>query len=398
MLSLRALWAVMVCCGLLSVQGSLAADCNYNGIEDSQYIAAGTSKDGSGVPDEYDSDNPEVSLDLVCQSGGATKAVAISGDYAYMGTGPRVVVFDLSQPLAPTPVGQTAPLNGVVRDLAVSGNHALVISGTSDVVVIDISNPSSPVAVASLQMGYYTRAIAVSGNHAYVVGDFDLEEAGMAIIDITYPTEPVWVGTFSQTVTLGDYFGDIVVSGSYAYLGCSDGLRIVDVSNPTAPVAVSSPPSSPPVSNAPQVFCIDLSGDHVYFSYSVYEAVCDPESGECWDDWVPHFDVIDVSNPASPVRISSSSLAVSALAIAGTNLYLSSGTDLRLSDITSPAAPILKKIGYGFPSAGGMAIAGNTVYLAHGLGLTAVDRASFESIGEVAASDTPGSAEQAVIN
>jgi hypothetical protein len=43
-------------------------------------------------------------VEFVGQIGGATRAVSIQGDYAYIGLGPRLAVLDISNPAAPTVV------------------------------------------------------------------------------------------------------------------------------------------------------------------------------------------------------------------------------------------------------------------------------------------------------
>jgi hypothetical protein len=53
-------------------------------------------------------------VELVGQIGGATLAVAVQGDYAYLGMGPRLVVLDISDPANPTMMGQSPVFPDIV--------------------------------------------------------------------------------------------------------------------------------------------------------------------------------------------------------------------------------------------------------------------------------------------
>jgi hypothetical protein len=79
--------------------------------------------------------------------------------------------------------------------VAVSGSYAYVTAEISDsLVVIDISNPASPVirgsVVASLLDG--TRGVAVSGLYAYVTG---INSNSLVVIDVSNPASPVIRGS-----------------------------------------------------------------------------------------------------------------------------------------------------------------------------------------------------------
>jgi len=83
-------------------------------------------------------------VELVGQIGGACRAVAVQGNYAYVGVGPRLVVLDVSDPTKPAIRGQTAVLPAVVRDVALAGGYAYVAVGWAGLRVVDISDPANP--------------------------------------------------------------------------------------------------------------------------------------------------------------------------------------------------------------------------------------------------------------
>jgi hypothetical protein len=57
---------------------------------------------------------------LVGQVGGVSRAVAVAGDIAYLGVGPRLVALDVSNPAAPVLLGRSAVLPGVINAVVVT--------------------------------------------------------------------------------------------------------------------------------------------------------------------------------------------------------------------------------------------------------------------------------------
>ena len=87
---------------------------------------------GEGVAVQQQSQN----VQLVGQIGGETYAVAVQGNYAYIGVGPRLVILDVSNPALPAVVGQTGVLPGVVEDVALDGNYAYVADGNGGLIIL----------------------------------------------------------------------------------------------------------------------------------------------------------------------------------------------------------------------------------------------------------------------
>jgi hypothetical protein len=72
----------------------------------------------------------------------------------------------------------------------------------------------------------------VVGNYAYIIDGFG---GGDSIVDISNPAAPVVVST---TVVTADGY-EITVSGNYAYVADgASGFRVIDISNPLLPVSV----------------------------------------------------------------------------------------------------------------------------------------------------------------
>lgn len=112
------------------------------------------------------------------------------------------------------------------------------------------------------------RRIAVNGNHAYLASS-----DGIHVIDITDPAAPSLV----HSAPLGDAY-DLHLTGNLLFVKTSEELRVYDVTNPASPVAVSTTPMGGYTQ-------IDFNGPRFFVS-----------GGSAFSEW-------DVSDPRAPVMV-----------------------------------------------------------------------------------------------
>ncbi len=170
----------------------------------------------------------------------------------------QLAVLDLSNPTRPRQVdsyilspGQDT-LDLPSPDLALIDDYLYLFSADAGLRIFDISEPSQLVEV-KIDQGITGEHLALGNGYAYVVGR-GLQSLGISdpatpvlqILDISDPANPVMVGTTKMGL-----FGirwsiwEIAVDDNYAYL-IDDvvGLRVIDISNPTAPIEVGFSPIS----------------------------------------------------------------------------------------------------------------------------------------------------------
>jgi len=280
--------------------------------------------------------------------------VAVSGDHAYVGEGERgLFILDVSNPASPVElgiyerpsaimdafvgnataltssslpasktegsygyitgmdrlwvVGMDDPANPDVLgycDLQASSweNNALFVStdaGTGDTLVfvaepgygMEIFNVSDP--LTPTLSGQYpvadatTNDVFVVGNYAYVATS-NGSDGWLRIVDVSDPTSPTQVVSYA---TPGDA-RRVSVENSIAYVvDGAAGLRLIDVSSPAAPVELGhvDPPTGA------QTDAVFVDGDRAYMGSNETSS----ETSACW------FQVVDVSNPASPTVLDS---------------------------------------------------------------------------------------------
>jgi hypothetical protein len=274
-------------------------------------------------------------LELINSFGGALSAVAVQGDYVYLGEGFSLTVLDTSDPAMLIAIGQSSALPNLIQDVALAGNYAYVVAKESGLYVLDVSNRRRPSIAASLDTPGEAYGITIIGKTAFVADG----SAGLRIIDITNPESPQEIGALD---TAGTTY-QVAVAGDLAYLADGKYLRTVDISDLTAPVERGSYTESWSIWFAG----VAVAGEYIYAT-----------NGQA-------LQIFDMTNPAVPTEIGSISAVSTAhrVRLAGNYAYVNGGSYLvEIFDITKPAAPVY--VGqYGrHGGTTGLAIAGNRLY------------------------------------
>ena len=82
-------------------------------------------------------------LELVGTIAAPAGVVAISGDYAYLGDGPTLRVYDISDPAAAAAAGSVT-LPAIIYDIAVAGTVAYAAMDFDGLATVDVSDPAAP--------------------------------------------------------------------------------------------------------------------------------------------------------------------------------------------------------------------------------------------------------------
>jgi len=235
---------------------------------------------------------------------------------------------------------------GPSRAVATTPTHVLYGSGTV-LVVLDPS-PGGGAVVAELELPGVIEDIAVAGGRAYVAAS----DAGLRIVDVSTPSAPVELGGLDTEVALG-----VAVSGNLAYVADSfAGVRIVDVANPAAPAQIAR--YNPPGYDG--ALKVAVAGTVAYLAVGNAGLV-----------------VLDVANPYVPAPLATYDTPgiVWSVALSGGRAFVATGGEgLRIIDVSKPAVP--QELGSIDPGgqAYDVAVAGTRAYVANGGGgLLAVD-------------------------
>jgi len=264
-----------------------------------------------------------IDLTQVNQFGGSTQAVVINGNYAYVGVGPRLVVYDISNLANPNRIGSTAPFTDLVYGVAIFNDQVLVAAGSAGFYIYDVSTPGSLTGVSSLTNIGIARDVTVAAVPGYDYALVACDKDGLHRIEITDTSNLQDAGVYDS----GD---DIVygaaASGGYAYVAYGEtGLVKLDItsaptSNPTFIGAWDNPSGI--------AYGVAISGSYAYVANSEDLATINTTT----------MLQVDADGAASSVNYAKG------VTISGSTLYLADYSDgFDIFDISTASNPGLVK-------------------------------------------------------
>lgn len=252
--------------------------------------------------------------------------VVLAENLAYVAGGSGGVhVLDISQPANPVRIGGFATQ---AWDVALSGDYAVVANGGFQ--VFDISNPANPQLVGSYTNNFPSVfRVAVSSNYVYAVtsGGWDFGGIGLKVFDISNPAQPIPIWSNTNSSWWGEPVGGAVaVRSNHVYFGwgrvenmemggrrTSGAMAVLNVSNPTNPVAVSTHHLFAWVSD------IAVSGNTAFLAYG-------GRFGTLWNNILEYggLEVVNLTNPSAPTGSGgySTNTPATGVAVSGNQVFL----------------------------------------------------------------------------
>ncbi|BAQ65490.1 hypothetical protein [Geminocystis sp. NIES-3709] len=211
-----------------------------------------------------DVSNPSVPTFLgKYDTSGYAVEVKVSGNLAFFADSEGgLVIVDVSNPSVPTFLGKyDTDTSSNIVDVEVFGNLAFITDSTSGLVILDITNASAPAVVGKYASNRF-HYIEIVGDLAFIVDDYD--GGGLVILDIANPSLPTLVSNidapfFFEIVDL-EVAGDLVFVTSLQFTIEIGQFSIIDISNPSAPSYVGSYTTSLSVSD------VEVVGDLAFVS------------------------------------------------------------------------------------------------------------------------------------
>ena len=210
--------------------------------------------------------------------GGVMGAVGMAGQYAYVdNTVPGnpahddLIVVNLSVPSSPAIVGRVT-LPAAAGAIKVVGTYAYLATGAAGIRVVDVSSPSAPRIVGTADTPGSALGVAVANGYAYVA-----DNTAVLSINVSAPTNPVIVGSLATSATA------VAMAGSRLYVLDGTQFKIIDVANPAAPTLLSA-------SSGYSAQGLDILGNYALLATPAADHT--NSTGGIY--------VIDVSNPAQP--------------------------------------------------------------------------------------------------
>jgi hypothetical protein len=342
---------------ILCLMNFLAIFALFGGISDSASPAIVTDVDRTHLASTIgiSNDSPR-RLISIGQTGGTVEDLTLQGNYAYVGVGPRLEVFNISQTDQPILLGKSNPLSGVIQDVRVDSRYAYVTtSGYGDpnlFTVLNIQNPEQITKLGSIPVtGCCRLSFVVQAGYVYLPGNDEL-----LVIDVQDPLHPNLVNRVN--VTTGT-ISDIAVVDTFLYLPTTvNELFVMDITHPATPTLLASAPAN--------------WGIRIVVRISIYQSYL-------YAIDTTNLYIYDIQNKSEPILVSSNAFFSHAQDIAAFNDYVSviesAGVNrLTLVDVKAKSNPY---------SAGSLNLnigankveaAGTEVYIANGgAGLRIID-------------------------
>ncbi|MFC1569859.1 LamG-like jellyroll fold domain-containing protein, partial [bacterium] len=174
-------------------------------------------------------------LDGQYPTNGDARRLAYQDGYIYLADGEFGFVIIRTSDFDPMGVIQsTAP----VQDVVVSGDYAYLAMDAIGLVTVDISNPSSPVALDTADVPGPAYGVSVRGTTAFVA----VQNLGVFAVDVTNPSQLDDINNWAvepNSITLNDITVD--VGGETAYVSDEGyGLRVIDLTTMTEKTSLNT--------------------------------------------------------------------------------------------------------------------------------------------------------------
>jgi len=156
----------------------------------------------------------------------------LHGDHVYLARrSDGLMIVDVTDPTSPSVVAEYAPPSYIYAwDVAVNGGTAYVSGGR--LTLIDVHDPTSPMLIDEIRVPSAGKGLEIVGEYAY------LAAGGLVVVGVSDPVGPDFFVTGIPTVQ--DSYYDIAIRGDHAYaVAYNTGLLTIDIRDPLSPWIVS---------------------------------------------------------------------------------------------------------------------------------------------------------------
>jgi large repetitive protein len=189
------------------------------------YIAANTG--GLVIVDASDKLNPKIVKTLA--TSGQAVDVKVVGNIAYVAvSGNGLDIFNIAQIDSASLITNFAT-SGIAVDLAVQNGHVFVANSAGGFEIINVEDPAAPFSVGKLENLGNLIGVDAQNDRAVIVNS-----NAMMVIDISDYSSPVRLGS----INIGNLRA-VVMDGDYAYVACyTCGYKVIKIADPMVPAIV----------------------------------------------------------------------------------------------------------------------------------------------------------------
>lgn len=329
------------------------------------YVYIATVADGFYVADISNPANPVMVAHCAVPGNTLIWDSDYQGNFAYLAAaagGMRVI--DFSNPLNPVIAGV---FTGMTSGIRVRDTLAYIASSSLGLRILNVKDPSAITVAGSVTLPGSPSRLTLSGNYAYVANSTTATGGGVNVVDISNPSAPAHLNTFSSFQTfiagrggaigatggtegclvldlsdpvnpvqafawpLAGFLYEVTVHGNYGYTG-SNGFRVFDLSDKTNPIQVGFDPTTGELAAISDTLAVFIRK-----SMTANNPV----------------QVMNIADPSQPFKMSQYMSPVMTWDIAIKDHYAFVGCwwdGVRVIDFSNPQNPVLKARRFGWSS------------------------------------------------
>ncbi|OJT24601.1 hypothetical protein BO221_15785 [Archangium sp. Cb G35] len=221
----------------------MPSDTNWNGVwaKDNALYVTSTVK-GVLVFDISDPANPLLVKSVPSRTTQLNNhTLFVDGNRLYATLNTTVSIFDITSPLEPIELNRYAGYNTVAHDILAVGDRLYVNHGGAGYVVVDVSDTNNLRTLGRYRhYDIFSHANAVGTFAGRTIAFMGGEGPGehLRVLDVTDPANIVKIGEFKLRQNISIH--NMLLVGKKLYLTWyQEGVRVLDVSNPTQPTQVA---------------------------------------------------------------------------------------------------------------------------------------------------------------
>ncbi|MFC1996916.1 hypothetical protein ACFLXI_04830 [Chloroflexota bacterium] len=182
--------------------------------------------------------------DNAADTPGEANDLFVRGEFVYIADGPKgLQIVDLRNFAKPEIYSEDTP--GNASGVFALGEYAYIADGGEGLQIILVSDPEKPTLVKKIATPGDARSVFVSklknsAEEERIYAFIADGSAGLYIVDVTNPDQPVNIATYG----VKSFASDVIVQNQTVYLAeRDDGLILLDISNITEPTLISNQPT-----------------------------------------------------------------------------------------------------------------------------------------------------------
>ncbi|MEA1912254.1 MAG: hypothetical protein U9N06_00245 [candidate division WOR-3 bacterium] len=150
--------------------------------------------------------------------------VKVVGKYGYLTAGKRgVIIVDLTEPSSPKELSKIETMD-YTYSIDIQGLKLYVADGKGGVRIFDIRDKKNPKPIGFIGTNYSSLDIEVSGNYGYVAEG----KGGLRILNLSESSFPEEIANWNDS----NYIKSLKIVNGYAYLAARKGILVLDITNP----------------------------------------------------------------------------------------------------------------------------------------------------------------------